>query len=229
MLLTRPDDANLEATQRAEDDTRARIIADFARVIDRDPRGHSLHDINDLPHSKQCILDALLTELEIEDDAASRDRLSTCALALADFQRPVGAHGVGPAADSDIMLLRARELDGIRGALRFVEATGRQRLRRSATALGDVEKAEGGRAMDNALLWFIRIWVGLVIVVNLAAVAGIIVTATSFGEAWSQVTMVFSPFNLVNVAMELLFLSPALAAAWWLDRRRSNALRLETD
>lgn len=76
--------------------------------------------------------------------------------------------------------------------------------------------------VERALTWFIWIWAGLVFALNLAAVAGMILSANSFWEAWSRIEDTYSPFNFWNLAAEIAVLSPALAAVLWRDSRRKR-------
>lgn len=77
--------------------------------------------------------------------------------------------------------------------------------------------------MHSALTWFIRVWIGLAILVNLVAVVSIIYFAPTFWEGVDKVAEIFNPFNVFNLAMEILLLSPALLALWWRDARAKNA------
>lgn len=78
--------------------------------------------------------------------------------------------------------------------------------------------------MDKALTWFIRIWVGLIVLLNVAAIIGFFATAPSFWAGIARVQETYSPFNVVNWIVEVISLSPALAAMWWRDKRRKNAV-----
>ncbi|NEK54590.1 hypothetical protein GUK36_35100 [Rhizobium leguminosarum] len=76
--------------------------------------------------------------------------------------------------------------------------------------------------MNKALQWFIRLWIAVVILVNVAAIAGMLLH-DGFWSGLSRVQGTYSPFNIFNWIMEVLLLSPAMLAAWWLDRRKQNA------
>jgi len=86
----------------------------------------------------------------------------------------------------------------------------------------------GATVMDKALLWFARIWVTLVIVANLLAVVRLFVGAANFSEWWSRVQETYSPSNISNVLVELIALSPGLAAYYWDDRRQKRGERLNS-
>lgn len=77
--------------------------------------------------------------------------------------------------------------------------------------------------LDKALTWFASGWVILIVAVNLAAIAGLMLTAASFGAGVAKVRDIYSPFNIVNWLAELIALSPALAAYWWRERRRARS------
>jgi hypothetical protein len=73
--------------------------------------------------------------------------------------------------------------------------------------------------MNRALLWFVRVWVGIAIAVNVIAVAGFFMSAHGFWDGWHRVAEIYSPFNLTNYLMEVALLSPAIGAYAWLQRR----------
>ena len=75
--------------------------------------------------------------------------------------------------------------------------------------------------MDKALTWFINGWIALAVLVNVVAVVGLFVGAATFWAGWTRVTETYSPFNVANMFMELLLLSPALGAMYWRNRRRA--------
>lgn len=76
--------------------------------------------------------------------------------------------------------------------------------------------------MNKALRWFIQLWIGIFILVNLAAIAGTFLH-DGFWGCLSRLQDIYSPFNIFNWIMEVLLLSPALLAARWLDRRKHSA------
>lgn len=76
--------------------------------------------------------------------------------------------------------------------------------------------------MDRALTWFIGLWVGLVLALNLLGIGAMLATAESFGVGLSRVWSTFSPFNVVNYLLEVVLLSPAIAAHLWRGRRRKR-------
>lgn len=77
--------------------------------------------------------------------------------------------------------------------------------------------------MNRALLWFVRVWVGIVIAVNVISVVGIFGGAHGFRDGWQQIAEIYSPFNLKNYLLELVLVSPAIGAYAWLERRRKPA------
>src|ERR1700732_1635502 len=74
--------------------------------------------------------------------------------------------------------------------------------------------------MDKALTWFIRSWLVLVLLANIAAIVGFFLGAVTVWEGWMRVKETYSPFNISNFVMEMVVLSPALGALYWRDRRR---------
>lgn len=77
--------------------------------------------------------------------------------------------------------------------------------------------------LDRALTWFASIWFGLVLAANLLSIIGLFVAAPSIWDAIGRVQSVYSPFNLLNVTVELLSLSPGFLAILWRNRRRLKA------
>jgi membrane protein implicated in regulation of membrane protease activity len=78
--------------------------------------------------------------------------------------------------------------------------------------------------MDRALLWFVRIWIGIAIAINVIAVAGFFMSAQGFWDGWHKVAEIYSPFNLINWLAEVVLISPAVGAYAWLERRRKRRL-----
>jgi hypothetical protein len=77
--------------------------------------------------------------------------------------------------------------------------------------------------MNVFLKWFINIWIGIAILVNLVSMAGMFMH-DGFWGGLGRVQETYSPFNIVNWIMEVVLLSPALLAAWLLERRKSRAI-----
>ena len=76
--------------------------------------------------------------------------------------------------------------------------------------------------MDKALTWFIGLWVGLVVLLNVVAMLGLVLAAEGLGSGLRRIAEVYSPFNVANWVMELVALAPALGAWWWRERRRQR-------
>jgi hypothetical protein len=74
---------------------------------------------------------------------------------------------------------------------------------------------------DKYLTWFIRIWVGIAILVNLFSIFGLVIAGGSFWMALKSIWEVFNPWNLWNFFAELLLFSPAIGAAAWRRKRRA--------
>jgi hypothetical protein len=72
--------------------------------------------------------------------------------------------------------------------------------------------------MNKALHWFIRLWVGFVILLNVVAIAWFFF-GYGFWGGLSSVANTFDPRNFGNYVTELILLSPALAASFWKNRR----------
>lgn len=80
--------------------------------------------------------------------------------------------------------------------------------------------------MDTALTWFIRIWIGIVIFLNVIAITGFFLTAPDFASGWQRTAATYSPFNVWNFLMEIITLSPAIGAYFWREKRRERSKKL---
>lgn len=76
--------------------------------------------------------------------------------------------------------------------------------------------------MNTFLKWFIGLWVTVAIGINVVAIVGMFMH-DGFWGGLGRVQHTYSPFNIFNWIMEVVLLSPALAAAWWLERRKQRA------
>jgi len=76
--------------------------------------------------------------------------------------------------------------------------------------------------VDRLLTWFSAGWIGLVVLVNIVAIVGRVLTAETLGEAWSDVASWYSPFNILNWLAELVALLPAIIAYWVRERLRKK-------
>lgn len=76
--------------------------------------------------------------------------------------------------------------------------------------------------MDTALTWFMRIWIGLVVALNVIGIIGFFLTAPSLWEGWLWVAEIYSPFNVVNYLAEIVSLSPAIGAHYLRGRLRTR-------
>lgn len=79
--------------------------------------------------------------------------------------------------------------------------------------------------MNKALERFAVIWGCLAFIVNVIAIIGLFIGAGGFWAAWWRVTEIYSPFNVINWLSELVLISPALGALYWLERRQARVKR----
>lgn len=77
--------------------------------------------------------------------------------------------------------------------------------------------------MNRFLAGFVRVWAGLVIILNLTSVAGTFL-ADDFWTAVDNVQTWYSPFNILNLLLNVALFSPAIGAYVWLNRRRKRGL-----
>lgn len=76
-------------------------------------------------------------------------------------------------------------------------------------------------SLDKALTWFIRFWMGLVVILNIIAISGFILVAPTVWAGLAKIQDVYSPFNIWNWLAEFVLLTPALGAMTWRERRRA--------
>ena len=77
--------------------------------------------------------------------------------------------------------------------------------------------------MDRALTWFISLWVGFALFLMIVDIFWILTHAPSL---WSGILAAqeqwFDPFNFRHIISEAIFLSPAVGALFWRQKRRSR-------
>lgn len=71
-------------------------------------------------------------------------------------------------------------------------------------------------------VWFIKIWVFLVIVLNLSGVIGFAIAAQSLGEFWTILAETYQPLNFWTHGLNLLLLMPAILAHKFGVKRDDN-------
>jgi hypothetical protein len=76
--------------------------------------------------------------------------------------------------------------------------------------------------MDTTLTTFIWVWLSLILLINIFAIAGFFVGADSVWAGIQKVQETYSPFNVINWLVELVTLSPAIGAYVWRERRRNR-------
>jgi uncharacterized membrane protein len=75
--------------------------------------------------------------------------------------------------------------------------------------------------MDKFLNGFIWGWAGLVALLNFMGIAGAFLT-NDFLTAVGNIQEWYSPFNIWTHMLNLILLSPAIGAYFWLERRRNR-------
>lgn len=76
--------------------------------------------------------------------------------------------------------------------------------------------------MDKSLSWFFRLWVALVVLLNLTGILGAALSSVSLGAfvQWMQET--YSPFNIWTHGLNIALLLPAFGALIWRNKRREK-------
>ena len=77
--------------------------------------------------------------------------------------------------------------------------------------------------MDTFLTWFWRLWVGLVILANIAGIVGTALTSDSFWTFLDWLQQTYSPFNIWNWGLNIVLLMPAFGAYWWKEKRKKSS------
>jgi hypothetical protein len=75
--------------------------------------------------------------------------------------------------------------------------------------------------MDRALTIFIYVWGGLIVLANVLGIVGRFYLH-GFGGGISYIQEIYSPFNVINYAVTLVTLSPAIGAYYWREKRREH-------
>jgi hypothetical protein len=68
--------------------------------------------------------------------------------------------------------------------------------------------------MDTVLTWFIRMWIGIGVALNVAA-AGLVI------GVWKELE-IFRPFSVANLVAQVIVFSPAVLAYTWREKRRAK-------
>ena len=82
--------------------------------------------------------------------------------------------------------------------------------------------------MRLALKWFVRIWVGLVVALNLLGIAGMLLTAPSLWEGVTTVQEFYSPFHRWNWGLNMVLLLPAIGAYFLEKHLEARASRVSS-
>lgn len=75
--------------------------------------------------------------------------------------------------------------------------------------------------LDKALLWFIRIWVTLIVLLNLINVFSLFYLH-GFLDGWARVSEIYSPYNFINFIVTVISISPAIGAFYLRERLRKR-------
>ena len=82
--------------------------------------------------------------------------------------------------------------------------------------------------MDRVLTIFIYVWSALFVLVNLVGIVGQFYLR-GFSGGLSYIQEIYSPFNIRNFIVSIVFLSPALGAYFWREKRRKKQPRMNRE
>lgn len=75
---------------------------------------------------------------------------------------------------------------------------------------------------DKILSWFINIWIGLIILLNVVNIISLFYFR-GFMDGWSKMCEIYNPYNFTNVIFTLVTLAPAFLAIYIKERRKKKA------
>jgi hypothetical protein len=78
--------------------------------------------------------------------------------------------------------------------------------------------------VDAGLKWFTRIWMGLVMLLNIAGIVGYAITTESIWDFVSWVQETYSPFNLWTHGLNVILVSPAILTYFWRKKRNTKGV-----
>ena len=82
-----------------------------------------------------------------------------------------------------------------------------------------LDQEQSAVILDNALTWFAKVWVRLIIALNFILIIGLVITAPTTWSGVVNLLAIYSPLNVWSWIAEVVALSPAFAAIAWRDRR----------
>ena len=82
-----------------------------------------------------------------------------------------------------------------------------------------LDREQSAMVFDQALMWFAKIWITVIVVLNVAGMIGLVLSATTLWTGIAKLSEIWSPFNIWTWIAEAVALSPALGAMAWQDRR----------
>ena len=85
-----------------------------------------------------------------------------------------------------------------------------------------LDREQAAIIFDSALTWFAKIWITLVVVLNLVCIVGLVVSAPTLWIGIGKLSGFYSPLSIWNWVAEAVALSPALGAIAWRDRRQKH-------
>ena len=82
-----------------------------------------------------------------------------------------------------------------------------------------LDREQSAMVFDHALMWFAKIWITVIVALNVAGMIGLVLSATTLWTGMAKLSEIWSPFNIWTWIAEAVALSPALGAMAWQDRR----------
>ena len=87
-----------------------------------------------------------------------------------------------------------------------------------------LDREQAAMIFDDALTWFAKVWIALIVVLNFICIIGLVASASNFRTGIAKLSEIYSPLNVWNWVAEAVALSPALGAIAWRDRRLKRPL-----
>jgi hypothetical protein len=87
-----------------------------------------------------------------------------------------------------------------------------------------LDREQAALIFDQALMWFAKIWITVVVTLNVIFIVGLVLSATTLWTGIVKLSEIYSLWNIWSWIAEAVALSPALGALAWQARRLKQPL-----